>query len=171
MNKIAIHRKYLKALETLVYLSNKDIRQYWVLKAIYIADKEHLKKYGRQIFDDRYIAMKWGPVPSLVYDIVKSVRKDANSVFSDPDPSTALEAPDNKTVKPKRPAKTEFLSKSEIQCLDDAYNKIKWFKFLELHDFARDEAFDAVEQDEDMSISNIIMTLDNGKEVLEYITG
>ena len=51
-------RKYQKALETVVYLANKDIRQYWVLKAIYLADKEHLQHYGRQIFSDRYIAMK-----------------------------------------------------------------------------------------------------------------
>ena len=39
-NRFAQQRKYRKALETVVYLANKDRRQYWVLKAIYLADKE-----------------------------------------------------------------------------------------------------------------------------------
>ena len=103
MNNSRVYfRKYIKALETLVYLANKDQRQYWVLKAIYLADKEHLQKYGRQMFGDRYIAMKLGPVPSLAYDIVKSVRVGAvGYLFPDPKPETALGiVSDNRTVKP-----------------------------------------------------------------------
>ena len=126
-NKNSEHRKYLKALETVVYLANKDQRQYWVLKAIYLADKEHLKRYGRQIFGDRYIAMKLGPVPSLAYDIVKSVREGAvGYIFPDPTPSTALQiVADNHTVKPARKAELDLLSTSEIECLDFGHNVIK----------------------------------------------
>jgi len=171
MNKANVYRrKYLKALETLVFLANKDQRQYWILKAIYLADKEHLSRYGRQIFDDHYIAMKWGPVPSLAYDIVKSVRGEAIGYgFPDPNPSTALIAPDNHTVKPKRAAKETMFSASEIECLNNAYNKIKDLKFLEVRDITHDVAYDDVEQDEDMSLVSIILTLDNGMKVLEYI--
>ena len=99
--KFAARRKYRKALETVVYLANKDQRQYWVLKAIYLADKENLSKYGRQIFGDRYIAMQLGPVPSLAYVIVKSVREDGRPYFyPDPTHDIALQIVyDNCTVK------------------------------------------------------------------------
>jgi hypothetical protein len=165
-------RKYLKALETLVYLANKDRRQYWILKAIYLADKEHLQRYGRQIFCDRYIAMVFGPVPSLAYDIVKSVRENAAGYyFPEPNPATALKAPDNRTVLVSRKANMDLLSASEINCLDDAYEMIKGLSFQEVKELTHDSAYDAVEQDEDMSTKAIIETLENGKEVLDYICG
>jgi hypothetical protein len=162
-------RKYLKALETLVYIANKDQRQYWILKTIYIADKEHLRRYGRQIFNDSYRAMKQGPVPSLAYDIIKNVRGIGWYSFSDPAPSTALQTPDNRTVIPLRTADLNLLSKTEIECLDIAYNAIQKLDFGALKELSHDSAYTAVEQDEEMSIENIIMTLENSREVLEYI--
>jgi len=170
-NNLSIERRrYQKALETLVFLANKDPRQYWVLKAIYVADKEHLKHFGRQIFGDRYIAMKWGPVPSLAYDIVKSVRRNAVGYsFPDPKPFTALDAPDNRTIKARRQAQKRMFSASEIGCLNDAYNRVKKLTFPEVRDLTHDAAYDGVEQDDDMSLVEIILTLENGAEVLEYI--
>lgn len=162
-------RNYLKTLETLVYLANKDQRQYWILKTIYLADKEHLRRYGRQISNDSYRAMKQGPVPSLAYDIIKNVRGDGWYVFSNPAPSTALQVPDNRTVLPRREADLSLLSATEIECLDYAYNLIKKLNFGELKELSHDNAYKAVEQDEEMSIENIVMTLDNGIEVLDYL--
>lgn len=47
------------------------ITQYDILKALFLADKSHLNKYGRPITFDNYFAMKDGPVPSLSYDLLK----------------------------------------------------------------------------------------------------
>lgn len=163
------HRKYLKALESLVYLANKDNRNYWILKAIYFADKEHLSKYGTQIFDDSYRAMKQGPVPSLAYDIVKYIRGDGWFVFENPDPSTALRVPDIYTIKPLRKPNLDLLSKSDIECLDNGIEKIKNLNFGQLKDLSHDSAYLSVEQDEEMSLDNIISTLENGKEVRNYL--
>lgn len=164
-------RKYRKALETLVYLANKDHRNYWILKAIYFADKEHLQKYGRQIFDDNYRAMKQGPVPSLAYDIVKFVRGDGWLTFNNPDPRTALEVPDRITVNALREPETGLLSQTEIECLDHAYNQIKDLTFNQLKELSHDKAYCAVDQDEEMSIESIIESLDNSKEVMDYRKG
>ena len=41
------------------------------LKTCYFADKEHLNKYLRPIFGARYMAMKFGPVPLEIYEIMK----------------------------------------------------------------------------------------------------
>lgn len=39
------------------------------VKLIYFADRYHLRKYGRPIVGDRYLAMKFGPVGSDVLNI------------------------------------------------------------------------------------------------------
>jgi hypothetical protein len=163
------NRKYRKALETLVYVANKDQRNYWILKTIYFADKEHLTKYGRQIFEDSYRAMKQGPVPSLAYDIIKSVRGDGWFVFDNPDPATALEVPDTRTVLPRRGAEVQFLSRTDIECLDNAHNLIKNLSFTQLKFLSHDKAYKAVEQDEEMTVESIIATLENAAEIMGYL--
>lgn len=168
----AFRRQYSKALETLVYLATKDQRQFWILKTIYLADKEHLKLYGRQIFDDRYIAMRLGPVPSLAYDIVKSVRANSTGyLFPEPEPSTALNAPDIYTVVAQqgREANIDLLSDSEIKCLNDAYNKIKDLTLEEVKELTHDAAYEAADRNDEMSIRDVIETLENSAEVLDYI--
>lgn len=161
-------RKYRKTLETLVYLAIKDHRNYWILKAIYFADKEHLKRYGRQIFDDNYRAMKQGPVPSLAYDVVKCARGDGYFAFNNPDPRTALEVPDNRTINALRAPEMGLLSQTDIECLDYAHNMIRDLSFGQLKALSHDAAYNAVDQDEDMTVESIIETLDNGDEVMEY---
>jgi len=165
-------RQYKKALETLVYIANKEHRSYWALKIIYLADKEHLGKYGRQIFGDSYRAMKYGPVPSLAYDIVKNVRGDGwerlYKIFIDPNPNTALRVPDEKTIFPLRESDTRLLSDSEIECLDNAYNRIQNLTFAQVKKLCHDSAYDAVEQDEEMTLKGIINTLKNKDEVFSY---
>jgi hypothetical protein len=162
-------RKYQKALETVVFVASREQRLYWALKAIYFADKEHLRRYGRQIFDDSYRAMKFGPVPSLAYDIVKIVRGDGWIQFTDPNPADALHVPDKYTILPKREPDTRLLSKSDIECLVYGCNEVKNLDFEGLHIKSQDDAYKAVELDEDMTIVNIIGTLDNSEEVLDYL--
>ena len=41
------------------------------LKACYFADKAHLNEYGRPIFGATYKAMKFGPVPLEIYEMMK----------------------------------------------------------------------------------------------------
>ena len=42
-----------------------------LLKACYFADKEHLNEWGRPIFVATYRAMKFGPVPLEIYEMLK----------------------------------------------------------------------------------------------------
>ena len=169
MNK----RKYLKALETLVYLAGKEQRSYWVLKMIYFADKEHLRKYGRQIFGDRYIAMKLGPVPSLAYDIVKTAQGVNNWLSSEePSPTSALDAPNNKILKQRRKANLSLLSKTDIECLDYAYKLLNPLSLTQIHEKSSDKAYHAADENDEMNLENIVVdTLDNGAEVWDYLKG
>lgn len=42
-----------------------------ILKTCYFADKAHLNEHGRPIFGARYRAMKYGPVPIEIYEMIK----------------------------------------------------------------------------------------------------
>lgn len=43
-----------------------------LIKLVYIADKVHLGNYGRTVSMDNFVAMKDGPVPSCLYDMLKT---------------------------------------------------------------------------------------------------
>jgi uncharacterized phage-associated protein len=48
-----------------------NVTQYDIIKSLFLADRAHLNRYGRPITYDNYVAMKYGPVPSLAYDLLK----------------------------------------------------------------------------------------------------
>jgi|WetSurMetagenome_2_1015567.scaffolds.fasta_scaffold74511_2 hypothetical protein len=49
----------------------RALTQYEIVKSLFIADFWHLKKFGRPVTFDNYVAMKFGPVPSEAYDMLK----------------------------------------------------------------------------------------------------
>ena len=51
--------------------SAKPLDLHTVLKACYFADKRHLNKHTRPIFGADYRAMKYGPVPLQIYEMLK----------------------------------------------------------------------------------------------------
>jgi uncharacterized phage-associated protein len=48
-----------------------EVSQYDIIKTLFLADKKHLNEYGRPVTFDNYCAMKYGPVPSFAYDLLK----------------------------------------------------------------------------------------------------
>lgn len=42
-----------------------------ILKTCYFADKDHLNKFGRPVFGASYRAMRFGPVPLEIYEMLK----------------------------------------------------------------------------------------------------
>lgn len=66
--------KYKKAVQALNYfasLNGGEINKMQALKLIWISDRDHLRRYGRPIIEDNYVAMKFGPVASLTKDFVE----------------------------------------------------------------------------------------------------
>jgi len=45
-----------------------------LFKILYFADMWHIKERGRTIVTNDYVAMKNGPVPSTLYDIIKDIK-------------------------------------------------------------------------------------------------
>src|SRR5258708_29401184 len=63
-----------RALELVLYVANQ-LRYptlHSVSKVVYFADREHLSRYGSLLSGDNYVAMRHGPVPSSIYNLLKA---------------------------------------------------------------------------------------------------
>jgi uncharacterized phage-associated protein len=64
-------QKTTQALNYFAVRSGNEINKMKAIKLLYIADRYHLRKYGRPISNDEYFAMEYGPVPSGGKDIAE----------------------------------------------------------------------------------------------------
>lgn len=116
---------YKKATQALNFLARKKdgkINKMKAIKLIFLADRLHLRKYGRPIVGDMYWAMKLGPVGSLTKNVA-----ELSSMSGD-----AL-AYAKKYIKPVDEKKQTFISikhedlnvfsKTDLECIDAVYNK------------------------------------------------
>lgn len=109
---------------------------YHIVKAAFFAQQFHLVRFMRPLYKDEIIAMPYGPAPSAVYDTLKAARGDiryskqnniddlkviASSISFCNEIFSTSENPD-----------TEYLSPSQIECLDDAIKLVGNMKFEEL---------------------------------------
>ncbi len=65
---------YKKATQAINYLTKKEggqINKLKLIKLVYLADRYHLRRYGRPMVNDAYFAMPLGPVGSSVKDIAE----------------------------------------------------------------------------------------------------
>jgi hypothetical protein len=65
---------YKKATQAVNYFAQRSggiINKMKAIKLIYFADRYHLRKYGRPITNDEYLAMDYGLVSSGVKDIAE----------------------------------------------------------------------------------------------------
>jgi uncharacterized phage-associated protein len=65
------HRKATQALNFFARRSGGSINKMKALKLVYFADRYHLRKYGRPVVGDEYLAMNYGPVASGTKDLAE----------------------------------------------------------------------------------------------------
>lgn len=65
------HRKTTQALNYFARMSDGEINKLKALKLVYFADRYHLRRYGRPITGDEYLAMPYGPVASGAKDLAE----------------------------------------------------------------------------------------------------
>lgn len=170
MNK---HLDANKALEAIVYISRKTTDLFHIVKILYYADTIHLEKHGRLITGDSYVAMEDGPVPSGAYDLIKCARGDiypfdAKIVNAHPEKSIKVE--DGRVVTSSREADLDCLSESDIECLDASislYASMDGKKLWKL--VHEEEAYKKTPLNRTIQLSDIILSLPNGEEVMEYL--
>ena len=158
-----------KGLEVLLYVSNriKNKNIYWVLKAPYFADKYHLETAGRPICGDHYIAMRSGPVPSGLYDIVKDVRDKRISPFVEK-AGNAFEIAGRRFV-PKRDADLDYFSKTDIESLDRAIAEIGHLSFSALQQKSHGPEYEAADSNDEIPFDAFVKTIPNGELLLKAL--
>jgi uncharacterized phage-associated protein len=145
-----------------------------VFKVLYFADQKHLEKYGRFICGNSYSAMKHGPVPSEIYDLVKLVRGDLSPIFH-PAPEIseqvlhAFKIVDKHNIKKLREPNTDFLSASDMECLNYSATEYGSLSFEELTNLSHDQAWESADENDIIDVEDIIKTFDNSEELLEHL--
>jgi len=65
------HRKATQALNFFARKAGGRINKMKALKLVYFADRFHLRKFGRPVVGDEYLAMNYGPVASSTKDLAE----------------------------------------------------------------------------------------------------
>ena len=65
------HRKTTQVLNFFARQSGGEINKLKALKLVYFADRYHLRRYGRPITGDEYLAMPFGPLASGAKDLAE----------------------------------------------------------------------------------------------------
>ena len=72
---------------------------------------------------------------------------------------------------PKREANLDYLSESDIECLNEAINKIKGMSFRNLERFSHDSLYYTADQNNEISIDEIINHSINPDNLRKYLAG
>jgi len=137
--RIKFARKPVKIVESILYLALKGVQldQYKLVKLLYLADREHLRRFGRPITFDKYVAMEFGPVASCAYDIVRG--KKVHGFDADLLPFE-LERHDKviSVVRPKREIVHDEFSRSDLAVLDEIADMYGDKSFSDLYELTHE---------------------------------
>ncbi|OGA17941.1 MAG: hypothetical protein A3I63_04365 [Betaproteobacteria bacterium RIFCSPLOWO2_02_FULL_66_14] len=145
-----------------------------VSKILYFADREHLSRYGSLLSGDSYVAMKHGPVPSVIYNLLKAAAGRRESWISPRYFEVAEKAiivESNFRLRALRAPKTELLSASQRECLDVSLRENGRLSFIRLTAKSHDAAWKSTDENEIIDVRTIAKTLRNAKDVLAYLNG
>lgn len=158
------------ALEAILYIAqqSKSPTFHHISKLLYFADRKHLKNYGRFICGDDYVAMKHGPVPSMVYDMLKEAKRDVSYIQFE-GLADAFTVENGYRVKPLRGPDLEWLSDSDLECLDWSIQQYDSYSFRCLAALSHDKAWEAADENDFISIENIIDSLGSPEGLLEHL--
>lgn len=123
-----------KAVNSLLFVVSKleKADTHKTYKILYFADQKHLLKYGRPIFGDTYVKMKYGPVPSFVKNVVDENIEGLEEVVA---------KYHDYYIKPLVDPDLDYLSESDLECLTESLNENKDLEFAVLTEKSHDYAY------------------------------
>ena len=168
MSAITFQFNKTKAIEVILYLAPKvaDSDVYGICKLLYLVDKTSLEKYGRFVFGETYVAMEEGATPSGVYDLLKDAAET---------PNDEMKIEGNNII-PLREPNIDYLSESDIECLDliiDIYGKVpNWRRAIDAHDDAWRESWDkrGSKRSVGIPIESIAKLLESSDDLIDFLS-
>lgn len=128
-----IEFNYKKATQAINYFArnsrNNSISKLKVIKLIWLADRYHIRKYGRPITGDVYYAMPYGPVGSTVKDI-----SELCDLLSEAEMSYAQDFINhqNNVITSKKEVEEKVFSKTDLEALKFVFNNFYPYSPFEL---------------------------------------
>jgi len=144
-----------------------------LFKLLYFADKDHLRRFGRPITGDIYIAMINGPVPSRLYDYIKGVA--GKNTIPIPDDFLDELRKNIAFVEPYyvialRKFNDDFLSPNQIKSLDYSIETYGNKSFDELTHISHDQAWSSATRNTEIEVLEIAKDAGVNELMLQYIT-
>jgi uncharacterized phage-associated protein len=129
---------YKKAVQALNFFARKSsnftLNKMKAIKLIWLADRFHLRKYGRPIIGDVYFALPYGPVPSTTRDIVE----ENNISLSEEELQYSKDFIENESkykYKSIKDCDLKVFSKTEVEAFDkifSTYGGLSQFKLSDI---------------------------------------
>ena len=167
-------RKKLSELVLFIIDKTGGVDFYHAFKILYFAEMKHLAKWGSGFVPDEFCALKYGPVPTHLYDAVKELNHPQmilSEELSEVIQYAGEDAPD--VLLPKREAELKYLAKSEIEALEQSIEENKSLTFGQLmrksHDEAWEEANRRTNGTNVISPVSMARVLNADDAMLEYI--
>lgn len=156
-------------IEMIVYILSKTggLDIYHLLKTLYFAHRIHLSTQGLPLITDQVVAMKYGPVPSNVYDWLK---------HKEPDLYNAIERLEVDTLyifKATREVNLDYIAITEQEALDEAIERYSSMPFNELCESSHDKVWqDAyiLDSSAPMSDWDIALEAEASEEALDRLS-
>lgn len=142
-------------------LADDQRRLHKLFKILWFADLMHLKKYGRTITGDTYIAMVRGPVPSILYDEIKNPR---NAYFERFDKGS-----EKGFLKLRKKADESFLSETDKEILQASFDKYKDYDHRTLTDASHQSAWKSAGLNNSIRIDEILAEINADDELKKYV--
>lgn len=132
-----------KALEVILWLARHDegIDVYHLVKASFFADKFHVTTYGRPVVGDVYVADRWGPLPKVIYGVLRHDPMEMLALQEDGGP-LPFRVDSKFRVTAERDPNLDKLSESDIEALRHGLAAVKGKSFDDLvRETHRDPAY------------------------------
>jgi len=110
-----------------------------LMKLLYLADRESMRRYGEPISQDRMVSMPHGPVLSQTYDLMAGC---SPSTGADDGWDAWIADIQDYQVKLRRPVDHEALgqlSEADLEILDDVWNQFGAMSRWEIRDYTHDK--------------------------------
>ena len=154
----------------MLYISGKfgKIDLMRLFKVLYFAEKDHLKNWGSLIVNDTYIAMKHGPVPSILYYLFKDIRGDGflNNNYSDFYQAFKVEGD---YVFPLEKPDMDCLSVADVNSIDLSIEANKDLSFGDLSEKSHDPAWNNADKNNVIDFMDMVIASGASKEMIDYI--
>lgn len=138
-----------------------------LFKILYFADQKHLVNYGRPVVGEEYIKMEYGPVPSHIYDAVKSIR--SGSKFYNFDLFKASISLKGNHITSSLAPDLDELSRSDLKCLDESITENKELSFEELVKKSHSKAYQSSRHSDSIKVTAIAQEGGANEDQIKYI--